>query len=156
MLLRSGVPARRRNATALDGNATHELACRKTGNSSVAGTRDVLWTNAGFSAAFWAANLERYSFRPKTLHTALTGVIGSHHASREPYDFSKQLSETGQFQRFGRPAWANCIPIADRATTCAKFTRLCFTTDLWIRPCEKTREEAARGRKKQNLCNTQE
>ena len=87
MLLRSGVPARRRNATALDGNATHELACRKTGNSSAAGERDVLWTDAGFSAAFLGQCGRVVRFQLKigaTARAECTGAIESYHASLEP------------------------------------------------------------------------
>jgi len=87
VLLRSGVPARRRNATALDGNATHELACRKTGNSSVAGERDVLWTDAGFSAAFLGqcGRVVRFQLTiGATARAECTGAIESCHASLEP------------------------------------------------------------------------
>ena len=66
MLLRSGVPARRRNATALEGNARPRLPCRKPGKSSPAGDGDVLWTDAGFSAAFWGYGLEWYGFSSKS------------------------------------------------------------------------------------------
>ena len=54
------------NATALEGNATPRLPCRKPENSSGAGERDVLWTNAGFSAGFWAVQVEWYGFSLKS------------------------------------------------------------------------------------------
>ena len=79
------------NATALEGNATPRLPCRKPENSSGAGERDVLWTNAGFSAAFWGSHAEWYCSTSKTQRTALTAVIGSHHTSREPCGFSNNF-----------------------------------------------------------------
>ena len=88
VLLRSGVPVRRRNATALDGNARPRLPCRKPGNSSPASEIDVLWRNAGFSGAFCGSGLGVVLFDLKTRRTALAGVIGSHHASQEPCGFS--------------------------------------------------------------------
>ena len=57
---------RLRFSRALDSNATHELACRKPGNSPRAGERDFYWTNAGFSAGFWAVQVEWYGFSLKS------------------------------------------------------------------------------------------
>ena len=70
VLLRSGVAARRRNATALEGNAIGCSPCRKTENSSLAGERDVLWTDGGFSGAFWGSGLGVVVFQLKIGATA--------------------------------------------------------------------------------------
>ena len=41
-------------------------ACRERDNSSRAGERDVLWTNAGLSPAFWGSAAEWYGFSSKS------------------------------------------------------------------------------------------
>ena len=70
------------------GKHTASPAAANADNSSRAGERDVLWTDAGFSAAFWGSQVERYFIDLKTQLTALKGVIGSHNTSREPCCFS--------------------------------------------------------------------